>query len=548
MLTSRFSATFLFVGLLGSSAISLAAENFPVSPLAAFSQIDPAGVPGTLIISGGGVPADDGIRARFMKIAGGKEAKLVIIPTSRPRYELEQGTPEFELKYIEPWRKYEPKSLTILHTRDAVEANSDAFVKPLQEATAVWFFGSNQNLHAASYLNTKVETELYNLLKRGGLIGGASAGAAIQSRTMIGGGKEEPVMATGFDLLPGAIIDQHFLARKRMPRLLKALELKPAHWGVGLDEKTAIVVRGRKIEVIGESTATVLLPAGTGRPLREIVLKAGETNDLVSLRRAALARATESYLPPKWPTPEVKQGSLVIVGGGGMPKAVAEKFIELAGGPEAAIVVLPTAQESVKPELEGAFLKRLGAKNIIVLPQTKRDDVESAAVIEALSTAKGVWFGGGRQWRFVDCYAGTKVEPLLREVIARGGVIGGSSAGATILGDYLCRGSPLGNLEMMAEGYERGFGYLPGVAIDQHFAQRKRFGDMTQLMKFQPQLLGIGIDEATALIVRGSTAEVLGNNEAHFFDYRTAPAEGEKDYVTLKSGQKFDLASRKLVE
>jgi len=133
-------------------------------------------------------------------------------------------------------------------------------------------------------------------------------------------------------------------------------------------------------------------------------------------------------------------------------------------------------------------------------------------------------------------------------VLKRGGVIGGSSAGATIQGDYLCRGSPLGNFEMMAEGYERGLGLLPGVAIDQHFAQRKRFPDMTQLMKFRPQLLGIGIDEATALIVRGSTAEILGQNQAHFYDYRAGKPEGDKDYVTLKSGQKFDLVGRKVVE
>ncbi len=527
-------------------AVTRGADSLPTSPIS--PVIDPAGIPGTLVLTGGGIPEGDIIRARFMKTAGGKEAKLVLIPTSRASYEMEKDTPAFEMRYVQPWRTYEPASVTLLHTRSTDEANLDEFVKPLKEATAVWLMGSNQNLHAAAYLNTKVEAEIYNVLKRGGIVGGGSAGAAIQSRVMIGGGKDEPELATGFDLLPGAIVDQHFLVRNRRPRLLKALEQKPGLWGLGLDERTAIFVRGRKIEVLGESTATIILPAGAGRPVREIALKTGDVHDLVSLRRAAVARSIEAYPPTKWAASEVKQGSLVIVGGGGMPADIAKKFLELAGGPDSPIVVLPTAEENPNLEREGAFLKRLGAKNIIVLPQTKRDDVESAAVIEALTAAKGVWFGGGRQWRFVDAYAGTKAEQLIRDVVTRGGVIGGSSAGATIQGDYLCRGSPLGNLEMMAEGYERGLALLPGVAIDQHFAQRKRFTDMTQLMKFRPQLLGIGLDEATALIVRGSTAEVLGKSEAHFYDHRGGVPAGEKDYLSLKAGQKFDLLQRKLME
>jgi cyanophycinase len=364
---------------------------------------------------------------------------------------------------------------------------------------------------------------------------------------MIGGGREEPIMTVGLDLLPGAIVDQHFLARNRKVRLLKALEQKPGLWGMGVDERTALFVHGRKLECIGESDVTIVLPAGAGRSVREIALKPGQTHDLVAVRRAAAARSSEVN-PTKWPEPAVKEGSLVIVGGGGMPSEVAKKFVELAGGPDAPIVVLPTAVDNPNLEREGAFLKRFGAKNIIVLPQTKKEDVESAAVTEALSTAKGVWFGGGRQWKFVDAYAGTKAEPLIREVVARGGVIGGSSAGASIQGDYLCRGSPLGNLEIMAEGYEKGLALLPGVAIDQHFAQRKRFADMTQLMKRQPQLLGIGLDEATAIIVRGSTAEVLGNSQAHFYDYSHGAPMGEKDYLSLKSGQKFDLLGRKAIE
>jgi cyanophycinase len=540
----------ILLGLVAS--FTRAADSLPITGMTpaqpTIPYIDPAGIAGSLVISGGGIATDDVICARFMQLGGGKQAKVVIIPTSRARYEVEQGTVEFETRYVAPYRAYEPASITVLHTRDTDEANRDEFLKPLREATAVWLMGANQNLHAAAYLNTKVEAEIYNVLQRGGVVGGTSAGAAIQSRVMIAGGKDEPVLATGLDLLPGAIVDQHFLARKRQGRLLKALAQKPGLWGLGVDEKTAVVIRGRQLEVIGESAATILLPPGNGRELREITLRPGDVQDLVSLRRAALARSVEAYPPTTWGVPEVKQGSLVIVGGGGMPADIAKRFVELAGGADEPIVVLPTAVESPDLKREGAFLKRMGANNIIVLPQTKRDDVESEAVLAALSKAKGVWFGGGRQWRFVDAYLGTKAEALIRDVVARGGVIGGSSAGATIQGDYLCRGSPLNNTDMMAEGYERGLALLQGVAIDQHFAQRKRFTDMTQLMKFRPQLLGIGLDEATAIVVRGSTAEVLGQSEAHFYDYRTGPQQSEKDYLSLKAGQKFDLLQRKVLE
>jgi cyanophycinase-like exopeptidase len=101
---------------------------------------------------------------------------------------------------------------------------------------------------------------------------------------------------------------------------------------------------------------------------------------------------------------------------------------------------------------------------------------------------------------------------------------------------------------MMAEGYERGLGFLPGVAIDQHFTQRKRHRDMTALMSRYPQLLGIGIDEGTALVVQGQRAEVLGKNGVHFYDYRSGPPPGERDYALLKAGQRFDLALRKIVD
>jgi cyanophycinase-like exopeptidase len=106
------------------------------------------------------------------------------------------------------------------------------------------------------------------------------------------------------------------------------------------------------------------------------------------------------------------------------------------------------------------------------------------------------------------------------------------------------RGDPLGNLNIIAEGYERGFGFLPGVAVDQHFFKRKRLADMTALMKVYPQLLGLGIDEGTALLVRGEVMEVLGVSKVAVYD-RTRPVpDGQPDYQELTAGVRYHLRTR----
>ena len=536
---------FLLVGLI-TCCQALAAENVPAGR---FPWLDPAGIRGTLVIGGGG-ELPDTVYEKFIELAGGKEARLVVIPTASGSADEVVADPERIEKLVEFWKSRGAADVQVLHTRSKEQANEDAFVAPLKQATGVWFGGGDQSKIAEAYLGTGVEREVLAVLTRGGVIGGTSAGAAIQSKVMIAGGQTDPLIATGFDLLPGAIIDQHFLARNRKGRSIAAVTMHPECFGLGIDEGTAVVVRGRRIEVLGNSTATVLLAASTGRPLREIELKAGDVHDLTMLRRAAIERSLASFPPAEFPPPKVESGSLVIVGGGGMPKEVTEKFIELAGGPESLIVVLPTAAGDVIADTTGEtrFFERAGAKNVKALTARTREQVESPEFAAALSEAKGVWFGGGRQWRFVDAYAGTKAEELFHNVLRRGGVIGGSSAGASIQAQYMVRGSPLGNTDMMAEGYERGLGFLPGAAVDQHFSQRKRQPDMTLVMQRYPQILGIGIDETTALIVRGNVGEVMGKNNVQFYDYKSGPPTGETDYTQVKPGGKYDLVERRIVE
>lgn len=507
-------------------------------------RIDPNGIAGTLFLVGGGrMPPE--VTARFVALAGGSAGRLVVIPTATAR--AETADPDASLA---SWRAHGFASVVRLHTRDRAEADQDSFVAPLRDATAVWFSGGDQSRIAAAYLGTRVETELRALLARGGTIGGTSAGTAIQSRLMIAGGKEDARTAQGFDHLPGSVVDQHFAARSRQARLAGVLAANPGHVGLGVDESTALIAHGRRLEVVGSGAVHVLLAAGSERPAATQELKAGDVADLVALRRAAIDR-TQPRFPPAEPTPpNVAAGALVIAGGGSLPAEVVARFLELAGGADAPIVILPTAVPDPPADRrtsgEGRMFERAGATDITILWE-RGAAVESEAFVAALRRARGVWFGGGRQWRFIDAYAGTIAVELLHDVLRRGGAIGGSSAGASIQAEYMVRGHPLGNETMMAEGYERGLGFLPGCAIDQHFTQRKRERDLASVIVRFPQLLGIGIDEGTALVVEREVATVLGAHAAHFFDRGAAHADAAMPPTRVAAGARYDLAARKLL-
>ena len=134
--------------------------------------------------------------------------------------------------------------------------------------------------------------------------------------------------------------------------------------------------------------------------------------------------------------------------------------------------------------------------------------------------ARAVWIGGGRQWRLVDAYLNTRTLVEMRALLDRGGVIGGSSAGASIMASYLVRGAREGNSTMMARGYEEGFGFLHDVAIDQHLLRRERENDMVAVVTAHPALLGIGIDEKTAVVVQGDRFEVVGPSKVAIYETR----------------------------
>lgn len=240
-----------------------------------------------------------------------------------------------------------------------------------------------------------------------------------------------------------------------------------------------------------------------------------------------------------------ERGSLVIVGGAMRDPDIYKRFIELAGGPDAHLVMVPTAGGGDEYD---AFYQGLnawreaGARNLTVLHTTDRAEADTDAFVEPLKTAGGVFFFGGRQWHLVDAYAGTKTEAAFRAVLDRGGVIGGSSAGASIQGSFLVRGDTRTNTVMMGD-HQVGFGYLRDVGIDQHVLRRNRHFDLIEVIEAHPELLGIGIDENTALVVQGDQAQVMGASYVLIYDNQATVGEGGKFYF-LAPGDRFNLATR----
>ena len=165
-----------------------------------------------------------------------------------------------------------------------------------------------------------------------------------------------------------------------------------------------------------------------------------------------------------------------------------------------------------------------------------------------LRTANAVWFSGGRQWNIVDSYMNTRTYKEFHQVLARGGVIGGSSAGATIQGDYLVRGAVAGPQIMMTpeKAHERGFKFLRRSAIDQHINTRNRWDDLIPVIRNMPELLGIGLSEGTAIVVTGDRFEVMGKWKVAIHDNTRLYQPWEKPYFVLSAGDVYNMKTRKI--
>jgi len=232
--------------------------------------------------------------------------------------------------------------------------------------------------------------------------------------------------------------------------------------------------------------------------------------------------------------PAGPKGHLFIVGGGDRDEPLMRRFVELAKGFGTGRIVIFTIASSVPlevgPELVAEF-RNYGVEDVVYY-QLTRDEAMKADSAKILDGVGAIWFSGGDQARLTAVLLDTSIHARMLELYAEGGLIGGTSAGAAVMSEVMITGDEKRKFE---EGGEwstieadnivrvRGFGFLKNAIIDQHFLARRRQNRLISLVLENPALLGAGIDEATAILVRpGGTWEVLGESQVFVVDARRA--------------------------
>ncbi len=246
-----------------------------------------------------------------------------------------------------------------------------------------------------------------------------------------------------------------------------------------------------------------------------------------------------------------EEGTLVVVGGGGTPEVVVKKTMELAGGPDANVVILPQASSREdRGQSSATMFKEAGATRVSIV---KLEDL--AAARKSIEAADLIWFPGGQQSRLIEAL--TKAD-LVDTIVARhkaGTVVGGTSAGAAVMASDMIPHSP--DKQTLRSGntpITKGLGLAPDLTIDQHFVERSRMNRLLSAVIDRPQRVGLGIGERTAVLRRNKTLQVLGEGSVVIIDARNAAVatasatklQGARDIRlhVLKSGEQYDGSVR----
>ena len=251
-----------------------------------------------------------------------------------------------------------------------------------------------------------------------------------------------------------------------------------------------------------------------------------------------------------------KKGKLIIIGGGAIPDSLFSFFANYCGGKDQPVVYIPTATTDEAYIQNGEHLLKFtsrGFNNLSTIHTRNKKEADDPKNIALLRNAKGLYFGGGDQQLIADAYAGTKLYDEMIALLDRGGVIMGTSAGATIMGSLMIGGDARNDISKKYT-LNPAFSFMTNTALDQHVLARNRQFDLIPVIEHNPGTLGIGIDESTAIIVEAGQFRVWGNSYVMLYDSMDWAEQKKKWVLVLKpfkmmsSGSRFNLLTRAIAE
>ena len=250
------------------------------------------------------------------------------------------------------------------------------------------------------------------------------------------------------------------------------------------------------------------------------------------------------------------KGKLIIIGGGSIPDSLFEFFAAHCGGKDQPIVYIPTATDDEEFIQKGEHLIKFtsrGFTNLSTIHTRNKKEADDPKNIALMRNAKGLFFGGGDQQLIADAYAGTKLYDEFIALLDRGGVIMGTSAGATIMGSLMVGGDARDDISKKY-AFNPAFSFMTNTALDQHVLARNRQFDLISVVEYYPGTLGIGMDESTAIIVEAGKFKVWGNSYAMLYDPKDWAAQKKKWGAVLKpfkmmaSGSSFNFVTREIID
>ncbi len=605
--TVHWTAVAFAIAIVLLSAEQLSADE---NPFGLPAPHDPKR-PGMVMLHGGGSQGlNDQIRQEFVRLAGGREARILLIPSDqaqRGKDDDDKPIPggetlaayEQRLSQFPQYGRWHAlrKNGQVADFQFLIPNREDdpdhaKFYALLEQATGVWLPALDQSWLPQEFANdyprqtSRFQLALREVVARGGVVGGLGGGMASLPETVIASnapaesGWVRAQLRFGLALFNGAVVDQNFNAHagrlERMTDLLRSgptldrLEGLPGverrTIGLGVERDTVLILQENTIRAMGSGRGHIFLKSNGDRTITWQTLSAGEEPLVLRSSSKTLPRMAPQHArveghdfnPFGVPDPiNPLQVGTVVLHGGGSTREITDLLPKLAGVAKPRMVHCPSARESCRP-VDGSDAQQFAAyledtfsnwrelqtdgrlAELTFVTTNKPADANRASFVQPLQQANALWFCGGDQaplaQLYVDPMRPTMFQEAIYDILRRGGVVGGSSAGLAVMSDVMIEGGEPENGHPAEAKLSRGIGTMKHVLAEQHFDARSgRIERLTGLLRdhkrlanFAPtckpkQMIGLAVEEDTALIAQGNRLRVTGKKFAHVFLQSTDP-------------------------